>query len=627
MTSLSFDILTDPAPLQVSGTGQNEQSTGTVYVVISNRTDKPVNWYSIELEIPHGGGDGDLTADPDKISYAIDREYRRRFGGQVVSGFETRNPRNPDTSLLTLSVSFTAGQFPVGEYMVVRFHGFPVSSKEGLVLLTARQDLVTGGPFESPLALQKLAPKVPRNFRPEKSLVDDGTAVVLEWDGPDSLAYQVQGPDGSVEPVAPRAGGGSWKWKPQQGKEPKRDATYTLIATSPTGQQPGYFLTTTVHLASPEFENVTVDGNLLVKGRTDAKGELNVAGNTALGGGLAVDGETEARGAVRARQDVRIFGKLEVDGQTDAKGVLYVGGDAVVGGNLDVIGAATVQGAVRAGQDVKVEGGLTVTGPTEAKGELHVGGNTALAGELVVTGRTEAKGELAVGRDVAVGGGLTVRGRTSAEGDLHVGGDSDLDGSLTVRGHLRPLQNLEVGGNLVVAGSTEAKGAVRADQNVTVSGGLEVGGPTELKGVLGVGGDATVGGGLTVSGDLRPLRKLEVGSDLTVLGRTYAQGELHAASNAVVEGALVVAGVLRPMGDLEVAGAVVARDLTARDKLTTVSTNFALIVQGASQFTGKMNANGLLSVRSERAWIMHVNEGQVSVQGDLRVHGAVHGNS
>ncbi|MFF3517044.1 hypothetical protein [Streptomyces sp. NPDC002573] len=75
-----------------------------------------------------------------------------------------------------------------------------------------------------------------------------------------------------------------------------------------------------------------------------------------------------------------------------------------------------------------------------------------------------------------------------------------------------------------------------------------------------------------------------VGDDLTINGRVDAGGELHAAGKTVVG------------GDLD--------------------------VNGESVFSGKVNANGHLSVRNGTDWLVHVNDDQVAIQGNLRVHGA-----
>ncbi|KUN94028.1 hypothetical protein AQJ67_37310 [Streptomyces caeruleatus] len=59
----------------------------------------------------------------------------------------------------------------------------------------------------------------------------------------------------------------------------------------------------------------------------------------------------------------------------------------------------------------------------------------------------------------------------------------------------------------------------------------------------------------------------------------------------------------------------------------TVNADGDLHVDGDSVFLGKVNANGRLSVRNGTDWLVHVNDDQVSIQGDLRVHGAFRSDS
>lgn len=100
--------------------------------------------------------------------------------------------------------------------------------------------------------LVKTAPKqasAPCNFRADKALVDDGDTIVLRWDGPTDWAYTINLPDGTPASVTTPG-----EWRPGPGTGPKRDSTYTLIATDPaTARQ--LVLTTAVQLRSPTFEN------------------------------------------------------------------------------------------------------------------------------------------------------------------------------------------------------------------------------------------------------------------------------------------------------------------------------------------------------------------------------------
>ncbi|MBC3841888.1 hypothetical protein GXW82_21820 [Streptacidiphilus sp. 4-A2] len=102
----------------------------------------------------------------------------------------------------------------------------------------------------------------------------------------------------------------------------------------------------------------------------------------------------------------------------------------------------------------------------------------------------------------------------------------------------------------------------------------------------------TLQGGLTVD---NVLETQDGPPRLIVHGRLDAEGEVNANRGVVVGGDLSTNGILR--------------------------------VHGESRFQGKVNANGHLSVRNGGAWILHTNDGQVSIQGDLRVHGAFRSDS
>jgi hypothetical protein len=159
-----------------------------------------------------------------------------------------------------------------GDTIVLKMDNIAVSDTEGLALLKIRE-VSSGGdgspnPAKPPVgkfysvthALVKSAPKGPRNFRPDKSMVDGDARedVVLRWDGPNDLTYWIQSPDGQKVRVSQAASGlgvtqGSYEWK----VSPKRGTTYTLVAGTENPAQEGYFLTTTVHARIPEFESGT----------------------------------------------------------------------------------------------------------------------------------------------------------------------------------------------------------------------------------------------------------------------------------------------------------------------------------------------------------------------------------
>ncbi|MEU6719597.1 hypothetical protein ABZ897_49755 [Nonomuraea sp. NPDC046802] len=67
MTLLTYTLLTDPAPLEASVAGQQSESTGRVYLVITNTGQRTAYWSTIKVEVPVGKGAGDLTSDFNKI--------------------------------------------------------------------------------------------------------------------------------------------------------------------------------------------------------------------------------------------------------------------------------------------------------------------------------------------------------------------------------------------------------------------------------------------------------------------------------------------------------------------------------------------------------------------------------
>ncbi|MFD9692986.1 hypothetical protein ACFWXO_45385 [Kitasatospora sp. NPDC059088] len=522
MAALSYELLTDPAPLQVPEAG--EEPNGSVYLVVSNPTPDEVIWYSIELRVPCGQREGDLTAHPKSINARIAQNNATRAGEDPTSVWDDGN------GVLTVTPRPNSLFREAGSLVLV-LDGFPVSDKPGLVLLQVTERAANCSRAQRnpvTLGLVKQLPKVPRNFRPQESLVAGGADVVLRWDGPANLEYRIQGPDGLSVPVPQRTGAG-WEWAPKAGEEPKRDATYTLTATLPGRAQPGYFLTTTVHLRSPEFEAVTATAGVhtpWVRGTTTARGRITFTGQ-----GAQIRDEADALGTLAAAGveavtvEARQVDAVELRAAEAAIGTVTAG--SVRGHDDDAGRIEFPPGGIRVGHGSGGDLGIVTVETVSAAGI-----NTGWVGD-----RAGAKGWLEFPQS-----GVEVRKDGGTDWGTVTAGEADLNDLVTRRAQVR--ERLTLQGGLTVDNVLETQD-----------------GPPRL----------IVHGGLEAEGDLNAWRTLTVAGDL--------------------------------------------------------STKAMLRVQGESRFQGKVNANGHLSVRNGQEWIVHTNDGQVSVKGDLRVHGAFRADS
>ncbi|MYS81563.1 hypothetical protein [Embleya scabrispora] len=627
MASLNYEILTDPAPLQVPEAG--EESRGAVYIVVSNPNRGDVIWCSIEVRVPFGPNDGDLTPDPKAIQARVEQNTATDKADEPTLVWDA------GTGVFTVSVRPYA-LFKEGGSMILVLDGFPVSNLPGLVRLQVTERAANGAVVQRnpvTLSLLKRAPKVPRNFRPKESLVAAGKDVVLQWAGPDTLAYKILGPDGLAEDVPQRTGAAGWQWSPKAGQEPKRDATYTLVATSRTLQQPGYFLTTTVHLRSPEFESVTATAGVhtpWVQGTTD-KGRITFTTQ-----GARIRDDTDAPGTVSAATaDVETVTATRVRGRDGDAGWIEFPHDGIRvghggGGDLgtvtaDKVGANSVntgwvgdrdagKGWIefpQSGVNVRKDGTQAWGTVAADKADLN-GINTEW-----VQGRTADDGWISfppAGLNVYQGAGNRQWGTVAADkADLNdlVTHRALVKERLTLRGGLtvdNVLETQDGPPRLIVHGRLDAEGEVNANRKVAV------------------GGDLTANGDLTVHGDVRPLRNLDVGGVVNANGLTVA-GKLTTEQG---QSKLVVHGESQFEGKVNANGHLSVRDGDAWVMHTNdgkVAINGDLRVGGQSLFIGKVNANGHLSVRTGDAWIVHTNDGKVAINGDLRVHGAFRSDS
>ncbi|MFF4323171.1 hypothetical protein [Streptomyces sp. NPDC001568] len=435
-----------------------------------------------------------------------------------------------NTGVLTVTARPNA-LFQEAGSMVLVLDGFPVSGAAGLVLLRVTERAANGARVQKnpvTLSLLKQLPKVPRNFRAQQSLVVGGQDVVLLWDGSDTLTYRIQGPEGQPETVAPTQGATGWQWSPPAGREPKRDATYTLIATSPGGQQAGYFLTTTVHLRSPEFEGVTATAGIhspWIEGTTD-RGRIVL---TAQGARIR-DAAEDLGTLTAAKADVDTVTATWVRGRESDAGWIGFPSDGIRvgrsgGGDLGTVTADRIsvtgvntqwvgdrdsgkgwvefpQSGVNVRKDGKQDWGTVAADLADLNGI-----NTKW-----VQGRTATDGWIefpASGMNVFQGAGSRQWGTVAADkADLNdlVTHRAQVKERLTLQGGLsvdNVLETQDGPPRLIVRGRLEAEGEVAAGDTVTVDGDLTTLGMLRVEGESRLQGKVNAGAHLSVrnSGD------------------------------------------------------------------------------------------------------------------------------
>ncbi|MBA2805927.1 hypothetical protein E0500_000170 [Streptomyces sp. KM273126] len=266
---LHYQIVTDPPSLQASLPG--EPSVGTVYIIVSNTHQSPVDWEYIDVEVPLGTDPSDLSNDVK----AVVTSYERTITTPRDDTLEFKW----DSKRRLFRAQFDWTQTPTRRYpelihhgaLILKLENIPLTEGSSLVHVKIHDKTKGGdngppamgsGHFTTTLGLVKQTPRVPRNFRAEKSLVDGdaGEQLALLWDGPTDLDYWILDQRGNeVHHEQAKPGPAAHlPFRPRLNVTPKRGTTYTLVA-KPRGvaHHQGYFLTTTVHATIPEFEGGT----------------------------------------------------------------------------------------------------------------------------------------------------------------------------------------------------------------------------------------------------------------------------------------------------------------------------------------------------------------------------------
>ncbi|MCG5217024.1 hypothetical protein [Streptosporangium sp. KLBMP 9127] len=205
------------------------------------------------MKVPVGDGAGHLTRDISTIKPK--GEYTdTQSGPQADTQPVIVQPQGANVFQVTPQSGRIEG-FEPGDYMVLTLENVTVAPNAGVAVLMVTETTRTPNGWQvsdAAVPLVKAAPKEippPRDFRPDKAMVDAGDSLTLSWDGSNDFSYEIRFPGGQMN-IAP----GTRAWSPAEA--PKRATTYILVATDPITQQQ-HFLTTTVQVRYPVLETLT----------------------------------------------------------------------------------------------------------------------------------------------------------------------------------------------------------------------------------------------------------------------------------------------------------------------------------------------------------------------------------
>jgi hypothetical protein len=255
MPILSYTLLTDPAPLAASGPGPSP-STATVYLVATNDEDTDVNWSFIDVEVPLGDSADDLTPNTTQIIAAGLCKGVTPPQATPVSVQRTTN------STFRCVPGAGGGILRPSEHLVLTLENITVAKEAGLAVLTVTEKVGIPRLFNprernAVVALVKTA-RAPRDFHPDRDIVEAGTKIKLSWEGSADFTYEIVFPGGRKPgPSGPPTGSqGRYTVSLEAADAPKRDTTYTLLATSTRTKQQ-HVLTTTVQVRDPIVDKLT----------------------------------------------------------------------------------------------------------------------------------------------------------------------------------------------------------------------------------------------------------------------------------------------------------------------------------------------------------------------------------
>ncbi|MEE2734155.1 MAG: autotransporter-associated beta strand repeat-containing protein, partial [Verrucomicrobiota bacterium] len=376
------------------------------------------------------------------------------------------------------------------------------------------------------------------------------------------------------------------------------------------------------------------ESNLTLGGDNDFTGVANInEGELTVSGDLATNTINVANGATLTTTAANLLS----DGATvTADGTLNLGGNQtlsnLLGSDTGVVNIGASNLLLTGGVDfqgrINGEGGSVSAGP----GDLILGGDNTFTGDLVILdgSTTTLAGSVDGNVDINAGGELSLG---SAE-RIADGASLNVDGTLNTNGE-ETVNSLNATGTINGEGTVSALTTDLADATVNANlgdGDLTSDGQTNLSGNAAAGTVTVAGGTLTVDGALTN----NTATVNVVDGTLAANGTIAASSINVQDGATLTTGeaerlndgvALNTDGTVSLGGNETIGDLSGigqvqnnGNELTvnqTSNQNFSGNITGAGGLTKQGEAELTLANGSNFTGAANINEGELTVSGDL----------
>lgn len=346
---------------------------------------------------------------------------------------------------------------------------------------------------------------------------------------------------------------------------------------------------------STKSENISVAGNILIKGDVSGSGTIQ-----STNGCIHIMGSTRGYGKIVAKESIIID-----------KNVSNTGGLVSLAGGISIHGYIDNPGAITARDTITVDGDAVFSKIIASeKGSVYFGKNTDGYGSL------NAFMDIVIAEHAKHSGGMTAKaGMIEIGKDLKDVGLVDVEKSLYVKGSINSPRSITSRGTIKVDGSTKGYCSLVAFDNINIIGSAtHSGGMTSTRGSIEIGMDIIDVGVISAeknilvqAGNINNSKAIRANGTIRVIGNTKGYCSLFAKNDIVIFGNAANSGGIESNGSITIEGnstdvgvmsaakgIVVKRDIT---NSKAISSGADLVVGGSTKGYCSLTALGNIKIK------------------------------